>query len=141
MGLFYACLPNRYPDKYELNQYVVHLCGKSSYCALADVIITRVGQGYITSGTGLSRFSAGRSINPALYSDRCHSESESRYRPLVQTFHDFRQGSVRTTTDGPFVRSRPIRTNEQGLQNVRTNIGNSLSVRTVRSVRIPLILS
>ena len=62
MGLFHACLKRRYQDRYRLKQYVIHLCAAQRHASLAEIIITRMGQGYVTSGTGFSHYPAGRSV-------------------------------------------------------------------------------
>ena len=62
MSLFHACVVRRSRDRYRLQQLIVHLCACSQGTALAEIIITRMGQGFVTSGVGCSHYLAGRSV-------------------------------------------------------------------------------
>ena len=63
MQLFRTCLNMTAQDgRYELRQYVVGLCGQPQRAALGEIMVTRLGQGYLTSGTGFAHYPAGRGI-------------------------------------------------------------------------------
>ncbi|GIZ49025.1 hypothetical protein CKM354_001206600 [Cercospora kikuchii] len=61
MNLFEACMRRQFGTRYLFRWYVVALCDAPAHAALGEIIVTRLGQGYVTSGTGLSHYPAGRS--------------------------------------------------------------------------------
>ncbi|CZT18287.1 uncharacterized protein RCC_04131 [Ramularia collo-cygni] len=65
MHMFLDCLRHHLQDgSQDLRQYVIGLCGSSFHAALGEIMVTRLAQGYVTSGTGFSHYPARRSVDP-----------------------------------------------------------------------------
>ncbi|SMY24945.1 unnamed protein product [Zymoseptoria tritici ST99CH_1A5] len=62
MNLFEACLVYRNGPKYKVRQHIIHLIAWKEHRELSEILLTRIGQGYVTSGTGFSHYPAGRSV-------------------------------------------------------------------------------
>lgn len=76
MQIFFRCLTTADPDgTLQIRQHIIGLCDDVQDLALGEILVTRLGQGYITSGTGFSHYAAGRSVNILISFSRwtdCH---------------------------------------------------------------------
>ncbi|KAI5367167.1 hypothetical protein Slin14017_G022030 [Septoria linicola] len=63
MNLFQAILGLQYPDKYRLHQFVIHSCASQDHVAIAEILFTRLNEGYTGNAGGFSFYLAGISVN------------------------------------------------------------------------------
>lgn len=66
MNLTDAICSLLWPSTYKIEQSVIFLCTSSEHAVLAEILFTRLAQGYIHDGGGFSYYAAGRSNNSAL---------------------------------------------------------------------------
>ncbi|EME46166.1 hypothetical protein DOTSEDRAFT_32832 [Dothistroma septosporum NZE10] len=80
-----AALALLFPGKFHLEQHVIYLIFEPSHGYLAEIALTRIGQGYIHNAGGYSHYAAGRS-------------NRSAHRPTAEQYRSWRKWAYEHTS-------------------------------------------